>query len=134
MFSLAGCTCRDGSFTYHCTVTVVDQTRQPVARIRVLAVDDSHVAPADFTNTPSRFALTNPQGVATPLVLTDLGWGGCPGPSEAPEPENPGILYLWIEHPQQGWQRYDLTIQDTQITGRRPAELDIDLGTITFPE
>jgi len=131
---LTGCVCRDGGFTYYCTVKVLDQEEQPVPNIRVLVVDNADSTPADFVNTPSRIALTNVQGLATPFVATGLTWGGCPGPTEAPIPENPGILFLWVEHPQHGWQCDQLEIQEQQITGRRPAELWIDLGTITLTE
>jgi hypothetical protein len=133
IISLAGCFCRDGSFTYNCTVTILDLTGQPVENIRTFATDDAGDFPQTYAvEAPTRIALTNAAGVAEPGVATDLTWGGCPGPSEAPVPPNPGVLFLWIEHPQQGWQRYDLNIQDEHITGRRPAELDINLGTITL--
>lgn len=131
---LAGCICRDGSFTYYCTVKILDHSGQPVENIRTFTTHDaSHQAQTYATEAPARIALTDAQGLARPVVVTDFTWGGCPGPSEAPVPPNPGKLFLWIDHPQHGWQRYDLDIQDEQITRRRPAELNINLGTIILP-
>jgi hypothetical protein len=129
--SLTGCICNDGVFTYYGTVKVRDTGGQPVEHLRTFLTDDeTDQAQTYAEQAPARIAVTDTQGLATPMAVTDLCWGGCPGPSEAPVPPNPDIVYLWVEHPQQGWQRYDLVIQDTQITGRRPAELDIDLETL----
>jgi hypothetical protein len=128
---LSGCICSDGAFTYCGTVRVRDAGGQPVEHTRTFLTDDERDQAQTYAEqAPARMAVTDAQGIATPRAVTDLCWGGCPGPSEAPVPPNPGLVYLWIEHPQQGWQRHTLVIDDEDIIGRRPAELDLDLGTI----
>jgi hypothetical protein len=130
---LTGCTCKDGSFTYYCTVTVVTSENQPVANVQVIVFDNAIDTPEDYADIPSRFATTDAQGVAHLTVLTGNAWGGCPGPAEAPIPDNPGTLVVWVKSASNTWRQIVVAIQDSQITGRRKGELDIDLGTITRP-
>lgn len=129
----AGCTCKDGSFTYYCTVKIITSEGQPVGETEVFIFDNAISTPEEYADILSSSAVTDAQGVAHVVVLSENAWGGCPGPSEPPIPDNPGTLFVWVTSTSGAWRQIVVAIQDAWITGRRNGELDIDLGEITRP-
>jgi hypothetical protein len=130
MFS---CVCGDGGFTYNTSVRVVFEDGSPVDGARVVGGDGRECREAlPETLVYSGFLLTDENGDVTVQISTGLAWGGCPPPKNAPVPDLPDRLSIFIEYPHGNVVCTSFHITEDQVTAERSGELDLDLGEIVL--
>ncbi len=129
-----GCVCVDGVHVFNTDVRVVYEDGLPVPNARVVGKDGS--SPTDENPTTLwdlGYVLTDADGLATLQIFSTQAWGGCGLDHDAPIPDPPKRLTLYVEYPHGRVFTIKISVTDDMITARRSGELDIDVGEVIIP-